>query len=150
METMIDIQPVFWHWWIAAAVLLTIEILAPTFYALWLAISAALTGVVMFFFPELAWQSQLFIFAVLSVLSTVAFRNYYRKNPIKTDEPLLNRRGEQYVGRVITLKAPIVDGQGKVQIDDSTWKVEGPDCAEGTKIKIISVNNVVFTVEVQQ
>jgi membrane protein implicated in regulation of membrane protease activity len=59
----------------------------------------------------------------------------------------LNRRGEQYVGRVVTLKEPIVDGHGKVQLDDSTWKITGDDCDAGTQIKITSVNNVVFQVE---
>ena len=52
------------------------------------------------------------------------------------------------MGRIITLKEPIQDGHGKVKIDDSTWKIEGPDCAIGTKIKIVSVNNVVFKVEI--
>ena len=90
----------------------------------------------------------MFLFAVLSIASIIACRYYYNKNPIATDEPLLNRRGEQYVGRVITLKKAIIDGQGKVNVDDSTWKIEGEDCPSGTKIKIISVNNVVFQVEI--
>lgn len=144
MELVID----FWHWWILAVVLIIIEVLAPTFFALWVAIAAFFTGLILYFMPDLAWEYQFFIFAVLALLSIVAWRHYYTKSPIATDEPLLNRRGEQYVGRVITLKEAIVDGHGKVKIDDSTWKVEGPDCAVGTKIKIVSVNNVVFQVEV--
>lgn len=75
------------------------------------------------------------------------WRLYYKKKPIQTDEPFLNRRGEQYIGRIITLKEPIVDGQGKVQIDDSTWKIEGDDCPAGVKIRIASVSNVIFKVE---
>lgn len=140
--------PDFWHWWIVAVVLVIIEMLAPTFFALWLAVAAFITGVTLFLIPEMQWEYQVFLFAVLAVLSIIAWRYYYSKNPIKTDEPLLNRRGEQYVGRVITLKDPIVDGQGKVKVDDSTWKIEGEDCPAGTKIKIISLNNVVFNVEV--
>jgi len=139
--------PDFWHWWIAALIFVIFEMLAPTFFALWLAIAAFITGLTLFLFPDLQWEYQVFMFAILSVLSMVVWRNYYRKNPIATDEPMLNRRGEQYVGRVITLKAPIIDGVGKIQIDDSTWKVVGEDCPKGTKIKIISVDNVVFNVE---
>lgn len=138
----------FWHWWILAVVLVIIEILAPTFFAMWLAIAACMTGVALFLMPEMQWEYQVFLFAVLSVCSIVVWRHYYNKNPIVTDEPLLNRRGEQYVGRTITLKAPIEDGQGKVQVDDSTWKIEGDDCSAGTKVKIISVNNVVFRVDI--
>jgi membrane protein implicated in regulation of membrane protease activity len=144
MELMLD----FWHWWIFASVLIIIEVLAPTFFSLWIGIAAFLTGVILYIWPELAWEYQFFLFAVLSLLSIIGWRHYYTKKPIATDEPLLNRRGEQYVGRIITLKEPIQDGHGKVKIDDSTWKIEGPDCAIGTKIKIVSVNNVVFKVEI--
>lgn len=144
MELVLD----FWHWWIFAVALIILEILAPSFFALWLAIAAFVTGLALFLMPELQWQTQVFMFAVLSVISIIAWRRYYVKNPIETDQPMLNRRGEQYVGRVITLKVPIEDGQGKVQIDDSTWKIEGDDCATGTKVKIVGVDNVVFQVEI--
>lgn len=138
----------FWHWWILAVVLVIVEILAPTFFALWLAVAAFMTGVALFLVPEMQWEYQVFLFAVLSVVSIVVWRHYYNKNPIVTDEPQLNRRGEQYVGRVITLQEPIVDGQGKVKVDDSTWKIEGDDCPQGSKIRIVSVDNVVFQVEI--
>jgi len=144
MELVLD----FWHWWIVAVALVIIEILAPSFFALWMAIAAFLTGAVLLIMPELAWEYQVMMFAVLSVVSIIVWVNYYKKNPIETDQPMLNRRGEQYIGRVITLKMPIEDGQGKVQIDDSTWKIEGEDCATGTKIKIVGVDNVVFQVEI--
>ncbi|PCJ32296.1 MAG: hypothetical protein COA90_03315 [Gammaproteobacteria bacterium] len=138
----------FWHWWMLAVAMVILEMLAPTFFALWLGVSAFITGLALYFMPEMSWESQVFLFSVLALLSIIAWRSYYKKNPIETDEPLLNRRGEQYVGRVITLQDPIVDGQGKVKVDDSTWKIEGDDCPAGTKIKIIKVNNVVFQVEV--
>ena len=139
--------PDFWHWWMVAVALVIIEIFAPTFFALWMAVAAFMTGVALYLVPEMQWEYQVFLFAILSVVSIVVWRHYYSKNPIATDEPLLNRRGEQYVGRVITLEEAIIDGQGKVKVDDSTWKIEGDDCPVGTKIKIVSVNNVVFQVE---
>lgn len=142
-----EFAPTFWHWWIFAAVLIIFEVLLPTFYLLWTGIAAFIVGLLVWLVPSLAWEIQVVSFAVLAVLSLVVWRNYAQKNPVVSDEPLLNRRGEQYVGRVVTLKAPIVDGHGKVQLDDSTWKVEGEDCDAGTKIKIVGVNNVVFHVE---
>jgi len=139
----------FWHWWIFAIALIIFEILAPAFFALWMAVAAFITGCVLYLMPDMQWQSQLILFSILSVASIIAWRKYYDKNPIKTDEPLLNRRGEQYIGRVFTLKEPIVDGQGKVNVDDSTWKIEADrDCPAGEKVKIISLNSVVFKVEV--
>lgn len=138
----------YWHWYILGLALITLEMLAPTFFALWIGISAFLTGTILYFIPSLSWEIQVLIFAVLSILSVLAWHQYYVKNPIETDEPLLNRRGEQYVGRIITLKEAIVDGQGKIRIDDSTWKIRGPDCPIGTKVKVSSIDNVIFNVEI--
>jgi len=137
----------FWHWWILAVALIIVEILLPSFFALWLAIAAALTGLLLLIFPALSWEWQLLLFALFSVVSIVAWRRYYQKHPIKTDEPMLNRRGEGYLGRELTLSQPIIDGIGKIRLDDSTWKVQGPDCPAGTRIRITALNNVVFTVE---
>lgn len=142
--------PDFWHWWILAVVMISIEILAPAFFALWLGVAAFITGLIVYFMPEIQWEYQVFMFAVFSVASIAVWKVYYRKNPLRSDEPLLNRRGEQYVGRVITLQMPIEDGQGKVKVDDSTWKIEGENCPVGTKVKIVSVTNVVFQVEIVQ
>lgn len=137
----------FWHWWILAVALVVIEILLPSFFALWLAIAAALTGLLLLVFPALGWEWQLLVFALFSVISIIAWRRFYQKHPIKTDEPMLNRRGEGYVGRELTLSQPIVDGIGKIRLDDSTWKIQGPDCPAGSKVRIIALNNVVFTIE---
>jgi hypothetical protein len=137
----------FWHWWILAVALVIIEILAPSFFALWLGIAAFVTGLVLWLLPQLGWEYQLLLFALLAVSSIVMWRRYYLKNPIATDEPNLNRRGEQYLGRVVTLQAPIIDGVGKIRLDDSSWKITGPDCAAGQKVRLVALNNVVFSVE---
>ena len=137
----------FWHWWILAVALITLEVVLPTFFFLWVGVAAFLTGVILWLAPTLSWETQVLIFSVLSIVTVIIWRMYYHKRPIQTDEPLLNRRSEQYVGRVVTLKEAIVDGYGKIQLDDSTWKVRGEDCDAGTKIKITGVNNVIFQVE---
>ena len=140
----------FWYWWIFAVLLVIIEILAPSFFAMWMAIAAFMTGLALLMMPEMAWQIQLFVFALLSVFSIVLWRRYYLKNPILSDEPNLNRRGEQYIGRLVTLQTPIIDGIGKIRLDDSSWKVQGPDCPAGRKVRIVALNNVVFSVEPEE
>ena len=49
---------------------------------------------------------------------------------------MLNRRTEALVGRVFTLEKPIVDGIGTVRIDDTIWRVRGPDCPAGSRVKV--------------
>ena len=110
---------VFWHWWILAGLLLILELTAPAYFFLWLGIAAAATGLLLLVFPSIPLELQLVLFAVLSVAAVIVWRKYRESNPVVSDQPNLNRRGEQYSGRIFTLGQPIVDGVGKVTVDDS-------------------------------
>jgi len=137
----------FWHWFILAVVLIVLEVFAPGTIFLWLGIAAAVVGVLLYFAPDLGWEYQLMVFAIFSIVSIAAWRVYLKRHPTRTDRPNLNRRGEQYVGRSFTLEHPIVNGLGKITVDDSTWKVRGPDCEAGTHVKITGVDGTVLLVE---
>ena len=118
MEWINDI--IYWHWLILAVALIILEILLPGAYFLWMGISAAAVGGAIFIFPEMPVLTQILIFAVLSVITVMIYKTHKKKNPVITVEPALNRRGEQYIGRSFTLSEPIVNGMGKVKVDDST------------------------------
>lgn len=137
----------FWHWWILAGVLLILELTTPMFLFLWLGIAAAATGFLLMVFPSIPIETQLVMFAVLSVVAVIAWRRYRETHLKKSDQPNLNRRGEQYVGRTFTLDGPIENGVGKVSVDDSTWRVRGPDMATGQKVRVVDVDGTVFVVE---
>jgi len=136
-----------WHWGIIAVILIILEVFAPGAFMIWLGVAAAVVSLVMLVFPDITWQTQFIIFAVLSVASIYAWRLYARKNPPTSDQPTLNMRGEQYVNRTFTLEEPVVNGQGKIKVDDSTWKIEGADCESGTKVRVTGVDGVVLKVE---
>lgn len=135
-----------WHWLLIAIVLIILEVLSPAAFFMWLAVAAGLVGITLAVFPDLGWQPQLLLFAVFSVLSLVLGRRYLKHHPIATDEPTLNKRAHQYIGRVFTLDRPIVNGSGKLGVDDTTWKVGGPDCEEGTNVRVVGVDGVVLLV----
>lgn len=138
---------VFWHWWILALALVVFEIIAPgTAFFIWMGVAAGLTGVVLLLAPTLSWQVQLLIFSIVSIASIIVWRNYAKKKPPIFDEPLLNRRGAQYIGRVFTLEEPIVNRFGKIRVDDTTWKIEGEDMPQGTQVRVTGVNGTVLTV----
>ena len=82
-----------------------------------------------------SWQAQLIAFAVFAIASIPAWRHFARKVEKPTDSPFLNRRADGYVGRVFTLDKPIVDGVGTVRIDDTVWRVTGPDCPAGSRVQ---------------
>jgi len=138
---------VFWHWWILAGLLLILELTAPSFFFLWLGIAAAAVGLILLVFPAIDLEIQLTLFAIASIVAILAWRKYRESRPVTTDQPNLNRRGQQYIGRVFSLSSPIVNGVGKVTVDDSTWKVKGPDLPKGTHIRVTGVDGVVFNVE---
>ncbi len=137
----------FWHWWVAAIVLIVVEVFAPGTVALWMGVSAAVVGLLLLAVPELSWHVQFLVFAILSVATVIGWRAYQLRYPTVSDQPMLNRRGEQYVGRVFTLDEAIVNGTGKIHVDDTMWKVEGADLPEGTQVRVTGVEGTLLTVE---
>jgi membrane protein implicated in regulation of membrane protease activity len=144
---MTELVFVFWYWWVIALVLLAIEILAPGFFFLWMAISGFVTGAMVLLIPSASMNVQVFVFSVLSVVAIIVWKFYGKKHPIASDHPLLNKRGDQYIGRVFSLYEPIKNGQGKIKVDDSIWKVHGEDCNIYSRVKVIAVRGTVFEVE---
>jgi membrane protein implicated in regulation of membrane protease activity len=135
-----------WNWFILAALLLLIEILAPGMFMLWLGLSAILVGIISSAVVW-SWQAQLIAFAVFAIASVPAWRHFARKVEKPADSPFLNRRAEGYVGREFTLDKPIVGGVGTIRIDDTVWRVMGPDAPAGSRVRIARAEGAALTVE---
>ena len=146
---MLEQDIVFWYWWVLAVGFLALEILATGFFFLWLAVSAFIVGSVVLLIEATAFNVQVLLFSLLAVSSVLAWRRYARTRTTDvSDHPLLNQRGAQYIGRTFNLIAPIENGQGKIKVDDTIWKVHGPDAPMGAKVKVVAVKGTVFEVEV--
>ena len=144
------LEPVYWNWWVLGVALMAIEALVPGFFFLWMGIAALLVGLALTILPEMAWTWQVLSFAVLSFGSIVAWRLRLRHHPTRTADPLLNRRGHQYIGRVFTLDAPVINGHGKIRVDDSTWKVlVEQDCPAGARLRIVDVDGVMLKGQIE-
>lgn len=137
----------FWHWLILATMMIIIEMLLPAAYFLWMAISAFTVGLLLYFIPTMPILIQIIVFGLLSILAIALYKHYKKQHVVAKEEPHLNRRGQQYVGRVFTLHEPIVNGIGKVQVDDSIWKVAGVDMAAGQTVIVVSIDNTVLNVQ---
>ena len=59
----------YWQWLVLAVVLVVLEIVSPGVFFLWFGLAAAGVGGILWRAPNLVWQMQLVIFAMLSVLS---------------------------------------------------------------------------------
>jgi len=138
---------VFWHWWVLALVFLVIEMLVSGFFFLWMAAAGLVTGLFVWAAPSTGTETQVLLFSVLSIVAIIAWKFFVGKKIIKSDHPLLNKRGAQYVGRVFDLYEAIENGQGKIKVDDSIWKVHGEDCDINSKVKVIAIRGTVFDVQ---
>lgn len=138
----------YWHWCIAAAVFIILEIFAPGVIFIWMGIASAVVAAFLFVLPDLSWEYQVSIWGIFAVLSAVLGKRYLVNNPLETDEPHLNQRGGQYVGRVFTLDTDIENGIGKIKVDDTTWKVVcDQDLKKGAKVKVVDLEGVTLKVE---
>lgn len=136
-----------WTWWIVAGLLLLAELSSPGIYFLWLGIAAAALGVIVFF-VDMGWQVQIALWAVLSVIFVMLSKSWLkRRNELESDQPNLNRRMLNYVGRSYVLDEPIVNGQGRVKIEDTLWQVSGPDAPKGAWVRLTRVDGLRFIVE---
>ena len=63
------------------------------------------------------------------------------------DQPTLNRRADSYVGRQFTLTQPVIDGVGSLHVDDSQWRISGPDLPAGSRVRVVAADGVTLRVE---
>jgi membrane protein implicated in regulation of membrane protease activity len=134
-----------WNWFIVGGLLLAVELIAPGTFMLWLGLSALVVGVVSLLVAW-PWQAQLVTFALLALASIPLWRRFAGR--IGTaDRPFLNRRAEALIGRVFMLDKPIVDGVGSIRINDSIWRVTGPDVSAGRRVRIVAVDGADLAVE---
>lgn len=139
---------VFWHWWIISLGFLSFEMLVGSYFFLFIGAAAAVVGLLLLLISGMGWPVQFVLWGVFSVAFVAGWRAYRKKNPVKSVEPNLNQRGQQYVGRNFTLEESVVNGQGKIKVDDSTWKIEAAEDFEaGTKVTVIAADGTILKVE---
>ena len=126
-----------WNWLVVGVVLMALELLAPGVFLMWLGLAALLTGLLSFAVSP-SWQMQILMFALFAAAAVPLWRRVARSSKAaSSSNPFLNKRADALVGRVFTLEKPIVDGSGTVRIDDTIWRVTGPDAPAGSKVRIV-------------
>ena len=139
---------VYWHWIVLGFLLLILEMLAPGAILMWFGVGALLVGGLLFLFPEMGWEWQVLTFAVVSFVSIFAWKKLRKDSPDdNTEAGTLNQRGKALVGRRVPLVEAITNGIGRVQIDDTFWRVEGPDIAVDTLVTVIDSDGATLKVE---
>ncbi len=135
-----------WNWLILAGLFLVLELLAPGILLIWFGIAAGIVGALALLF-DVAWQWQLMLFAALSLAAVLTARKFLRADDAQSDRPLLNRRAQQHVGKSYLVADAIENGRGKVKIGDTLWRAEGPDAAQGARVKVTGTDGATLMVE---
>lgn len=136
-----------WSWIILGVVLIGLELLSPGAFLIWLGLAALATGLVGAVL-DLSWQASALLFAVSSVAAVLMARLINASSTNQADAADgLNRRGEVLVGQVFKTNAPIIGGEGRIRVGDSSWRVTGPDAATGTSVRVVRVDGATLVVE---
>lgn len=138
-----------WNWMVLGLVLLGAEVLVPGFFLIWIGIAAIIVGALSLALWDAAfwtWQVQVLVFLGLALVSAFVGRALMKRSGV-SDQPLLNKRGEQLVGKVATLDEAIVNGRGRIRIDDTVWRVSGPDLDAGTRVRVARLTDSELVVE---
>ena len=135
-----------WNWLIFGVILMALEVFAPGIFLFWLGLAALLVGLVAFV-AHPSWEIEILLFAAFAIAAVPLWRRMARSNTaVSESNPFLNRRAEALVGRVFTLEKPIIDGSGTVRIDDTVWRVAGPDTPAGSRVRIVQASGADLTV----
>ena len=135
-----------WAWIVLGLVLLGLELLAPGVFLVWLGIAGVLTGLVTLIQP-LPWPVQWLVFAALSLVSILVWMQFSRARRARSTAPELNRRTDRYIGHEAVLASPIKAGFGQLPLDDSVWRISGPDLPAGARVRVVGADGSVLRVE---
>jgi membrane protein implicated in regulation of membrane protease activity len=144
LETIRQLGP--WSWWVVGLVLLALEIVVPGNVFVWFGIAAILTGALALF-TDFGWQVELIVFVVLALVLVIVGRRAFARDAETSEQPYLNERANRLVGGTHVLAHPIVDGQGRIRIDDTNWRITGPDLPSGTRVRVTGADGSVLSVE---
>ena len=157
MESLTDIITHLgvWNWLILGCILLALEIVVPGVHFLWFGLAALIAGALMMILGALApdfaatidWPVQLIGYALISTAIVFAVRRYASPSDAPSDQPDLNARSAQYVGRTFVVAVAITGGRGKAHVGDTLWVVKGKDAPKGASVRVTGFEGPVLIVE---
>lgn len=149
MADWLDTIATHWFWLSLGLILGVAEMVAPGFFLMWLGLAAIIVGLLDYAFP-ISIPFQVALFAVLSIITVFAGKEFLKDNPIETDDPKLNDRGARLTGEIVTVVEAIADGHGRVRVGDTEWSARGGDAQVGARVRVIGADGAVLLVEKAQ
>lgn len=136
-----------WYWLVVAAALAAAELVLPGVFLIFIAIAAAITGLIALALPELGLAGELISLTVWTAVAVLVGKRWYVDYPVATSDPDLNNRGARMIGQTVRVTDAIVGGTGRVRVGDGEWPATGPDQPAGAQVRVVAVENGVVRVE---
>jgi membrane protein implicated in regulation of membrane protease activity len=104
----------------------------------WIGVPLAAVGLYLAIRSDAIGWWLLAIGVAMLVLDLVLAFFWAHQSQTASEQPLLNRRGSQHIGRMVCVSEAIAGGEGRVRVADTAWRARGPDCAVGTWVRIVA------------
>ena len=146
MQALFDLFIAYAPWiWLALAVLLfAAETVIPGMHAAFFGFAAAIVGIALLI-TSFGFSIQVLVFGVAALGAIAVGRPFYNRRQT-SDQPDLNDRGLQYVGRTAVVEDAIRGGRGRVRLGDTVWAAEGPELPAGASVKVAGMRGTVLLV----
>ncbi len=138
-----------WHWIVVGVALVVLGLILADGVVGWLGVSAVFVGLIALVFP-LPLQAQFAVYAFLALVLVYVARRILVLREIRGDPLRLNDRSRRLRGHVYPLSEPIINGVGRIRVDDFTWGVAGPDQPAGTLVQVTGHDGTLLTVKPPQ
>jgi hypothetical protein len=134
-----------WHWLVLGLVLIGAETVLPGVFLVWFGLAAVVTAGVALLIASLA--GEVAVFAVGSIAAVLAGRAWQRRQGKPAQG--LNQRGEQLIGRTVTLSTATVNGIASAPVDDGSWRVKSltGEIAAGTTCVVRGVEGATLLID---
>lgn len=87
-----------WHWFVLGIGLMLIELVVPTFAAIWFGIAAIMVSILYWIFPWMGFATQVITWTVLSILCTVLWFKFIK--PLSIDKTKAGLPREATIGQI--------------------------------------------------
>ncbi|MBW5405587.1 NfeD family protein [Morganella morganii] len=145
MIEMIASQAV-WFWLCFGGILLILEMLGTGGYLLWSGVAALVVALLTWIMPGLNLEWQGIIFAVMTVICAVLWRNFQRRRQ-RNDSSSPNQVNNKLIGLRAALLTDTEEGYSRIRLADGSWRVYSRSALPaGTEVEVIAVNGITLTV----
>jgi len=147
-----DFEILYWHWIVFGIGLMLLEIVLPSFTALWFGAGAVLVGLLLSLFPTMSTTLQVVLWTTFSILLTFLWFKYLK--PLAIDKTKAGLSREAIVGEVGQVLSPPTDERrGKMRfpapiLGSDEWQfISQDELAIGDRVRVIDVsgNSLIVT-----